>query len=74
MEELIVSDLKKMRAGKDIMEKNLSVSEELVKSLQYTSASKQCGIETIGKLSQQNGMLMYFESPEFMLPLSTIIH
>jgi hypothetical protein len=63
-----------MRAGKDMVEKNLSVSEELARSLQYTSASKQCGIETIEKLSQQNGMLMNFESAEFMLPLSTIIH
>ncbi len=63
-----------MRAGNNMVEKNLSVSEELVRSLQYTSASKKCGIKTIEKLSQQNGMLMIFESPEFTLSLSTFLH
>jgi hypothetical protein len=38
-----------------MVEENLSASEELVRSLQYTSASKRCGVETIEKLLQQNG-------------------
>jgi hypothetical protein len=59
------------------MEENLSASEELVKSLQYTSASKQCGIETIEKLLQQNGRfsnIFIILSTKFSCNNSTIIH
>lgn len=38
-----------------MVDENLSASEELERSLQYAATAKQSGLETSGKLSQQNG-------------------
>mmetsp|Transcript_35764 Transcript_35764/g.33896 ORF Transcript_35764/g.33896 Transcript_35764/m.33896 type:complete len:341 (-) Transcript_35764:71-1093(-) len=60
-----------------MVEENLSASEELVRSLQYTSASKRCGVETIEKLLQQNEGLLAaedtIEANEYILQKSMTI-